>query len=208
MPSLQDLIHKLHLDILFRPTNMLPSALLFFSVITSRCSAHVISPHNRHVLPLHDSDTNTVTSTDLSTEIETMHETVTVSTTSLHSASVTDRSTITSPDSTKHTQTVTHSSVPTTTVTQNSVSTVKIDETYRTVTKKETVTEISVSTATVQPPQTKTKIEENAAPKPTCCTFSGSEGPYPKNLPESPIDITCLHPVWVSILSCTTRTKH
>lgn len=176
---------------------MLPRALLFFSVILPRCSAHVVSPHNRHILPIHDSDTNTVTSTALSTEIETMHETVTLSTTSLHSASVTDRTTITSSDSSKHTQTVTHSSVPTTTVTQNSVSTINVDQTYRTVTEKETVTELSVSTATVQPPQIKTKIEEVAAPKPTCCSYSGIQGPYPKNLPESPIDITCLHPIWV-----------
>ncbi|KAK5999384.1 hypothetical protein QM012_005509 [Aureobasidium pullulans] len=165
---------------------MFSQALLLSSLLISRCSAHVVS-HNRHVLGLHDSDTNTITSTDLSTETETMHETTTLSTTSLQTASVTDRSTLPSGDST---QVVTVSSTPTTTVTKSSVSTINIDQTYRTVTEKETVT------TTAQLPQTKTRIEEVPAPKATCCTFSNSDGPYPKNLPESPVDITCLHPRW------------
>lgn len=198
-------IPNLLFNILYHLSKMLPQTLLCFSVIVSRCSAHVVSPHNRHGLALHDSNTNTVTSTDLSTEVETMHETVTLSTTSLQTASETDRTTITSGDSKSHTQVVTHSSAPTTTVTKNSVSTINLDQTYRTLTEKETMTELSVSTATAQPTQTKTKteIEEVAGPKATCCNFSGVqiEGPYPTHLADSLIDLTCLHPRWVNVSS-------
>jgi hypothetical protein len=172
---------------------MLPQTLLFvLLLVISRCSAQVISP--RSGLAEQTTSTSTITSSELSTEVETSFQTRTKTTESRHSVTETEASTITSSTMTTHTKVDTHSSIPTTSSTVSLTSTVTIDSTQ-------------------SPPQTHTQVVKPTKSVPACCDFSGVEEPYKRLEPEVQIDMTCLHPRFVSIrLSqfhhSTHRTKH
>jgi hypothetical protein len=82
---------------------------------------------------------------------------------------------------TTHTKVDTHSSIPTTSSTVSLTSTVTIDSTQ-------------------SPPQTHTTVVKPAKATPTCCDFSDETGSYQRQEKEVQIDMTCLHPKFVSTL--------
>jgi hypothetical protein len=185
---------------------MLSKAVLFFCfMVILRCSGHAISPH----LSLVEQATltaSTITSSELSTEFETIYRTLTSSTTSHHSVTETDASTITSETTTRHTKVDTYTSVPT----ESSITSSTTTETMNLSISKETVTE--KETVTTTPPQTHTQIVKTGPPKPTCCEFTDDDLKYTyvpntKNWPAIQIDTTCLHPRFVSTYDPTSPMK-